>query len=90
MTNEVTIPLLPCASIDDIVTFYEVLGFRTTYRQRKPNPYVAMQRDDREVRGHHGAQASGRRRRVFLAKRAPHSVNALGKQFLGLEWRFAG
>jgi hypothetical protein len=46
MTNEVTVPLLPCASIDDIVTFYEVLGFRTTYRQRKPNPYVAMQRDD--------------------------------------------
>jgi hypothetical protein len=26
MTNEVTVPLLPCASIDDIVTFYEVLG----------------------------------------------------------------
>ena len=46
MTNEVTVPLLPCASIDDIVAFYEVLGFRTTYQQRKPNPYVAMQRED--------------------------------------------
>jgi hypothetical protein len=46
MTNEVTIPLLPCASIDDIVTFYGVLGFRTTYKQRKPNPCVGLQRED--------------------------------------------
>lgn len=46
MANEVTVPLLPCASIDDMVNFYEVLGFRTTYRQRKPNPYVALQRED--------------------------------------------
>ncbi len=46
MTNEVTVPLLPCASIDDIVAFYEVLGFRTTYEQRKPNPYVALRRAD--------------------------------------------
>lgn len=37
MTNERTVPLLPCASIDDIETFYGVLGFRTTYKQRKPN-----------------------------------------------------
>ncbi|MFG1778163.1 VOC family protein [Micromonospora sp. NPDC049048] len=46
MANEVTVPLLPCASIDDIAAFYEVLGFRTTYKQRKPNPYVALQRED--------------------------------------------
>ncbi|SDY42939.1 hypothetical protein SAMN05444365_102237 [Micromonospora pattaloongensis] len=46
MTNEVTVPLLPCASIDDIVAFYRVLGFSTTYKQRKPNPYVALQRED--------------------------------------------
>ncbi len=46
MTNEVTIPLLPCASINDIRTFYEVLGFHVTYQQRKPNPYVALQRED--------------------------------------------
>lgn len=46
MANEVTVPLLPCASIDDIAAFYEVLGFHTTYRQRKPNPYVALQRED--------------------------------------------
>ncbi|MEU1604053.1 VOC family protein [Micromonospora matsumotoense] len=46
MTNEVTVPLLPCASIDDIENFYGVLGFRTTYKQRKPNPCVGVQRED--------------------------------------------
>jgi hypothetical protein len=46
MANEVTVPLLPCASIDVMVGFYEVLGFTTTYQQRKPNPYVALRRED--------------------------------------------
>jgi hypothetical protein len=46
MANEVTVALLPCASVDDIVTFYEVLGFCVTYKQRKPNPYVALRRED--------------------------------------------
>ncbi|GIJ76627.1 hypothetical protein SAMN05443287_108142 [Micromonospora phaseoli] len=46
MTNEVTVPLLPCASIDDIASFYGVLGFSTTYKQRKPNPCVGLQRED--------------------------------------------
>ncbi|MEU7775310.1 VOC family protein [Micromonospora taraxaci] len=46
MTNEVTIPLLPCASIDDIATFYAALGFHSTHQQRKPNPYVALRRED--------------------------------------------
>jgi hypothetical protein len=42
----VTVPLLPCASIDDIETFYGVLGFRTTYKQRKPYACVGVQRED--------------------------------------------
>ena len=46
MTNEIAVPLLPCASIDDIVAFYGVLGFSTTYTQRKPNPCVGLQRED--------------------------------------------
>ena len=46
MSPEVTVPLLPCASIDDIIAFYEVLGFRTTYQQRRPNPYAALQRNE--------------------------------------------
>ena len=39
------IPLLPCASIDDVLTFYTALGFEQIYRQTKPNPYLAMQCD---------------------------------------------
>jgi hypothetical protein len=46
MANEITVPLLPCGSIDDIADFYLALGFRTTYRQLKPNPYLAVQRED--------------------------------------------
>ncbi len=45
MANELTIPLLPCTSIDEIASFYEMLGFSVTYRQTRPNPYVAMQRE---------------------------------------------
>jgi hypothetical protein len=45
MTNEVTVPLLPCASIDDIEAFYRVLGFRTTYIQRKPYACIGLQRE---------------------------------------------
>jgi len=46
MANEVTVPLLPCRDIDEIAAFYGVLGFRATYRQVRPNPYVALQRED--------------------------------------------
>ncbi len=46
MTNEVTVPLLPCPSIDDIETFYGLLGFSTTYKQRKPNACVGLRRED--------------------------------------------
>ncbi|WP_431883218.1 VOC family protein [Micromonospora gifhornensis] len=64
MTNEVTIPLLPCPSIDDIVAFYSVLGFHTTYKQRKPNPAVGLQREDLnlqffEIPGFDPAQSYG-------------------------------
>ncbi|MFD4639603.1 hypothetical protein ACFWN2_19980 [Lentzea sp. NPDC058436] len=46
MANELTIPLLPCVDIDEMTAFYEMLGFSITYRQMKPNPYVAMKRED--------------------------------------------
>ena len=46
MANEVTVPLLPCRSIDEIAEFYEMLGFSQTYYQRQPNPYVALRRED--------------------------------------------
>jgi hypothetical protein len=46
VANELTIPLLPCRDIDEIASFYEMLGFTRTYRQTRPNPYVCMQRED--------------------------------------------
>jgi len=46
MANEVTIPLLPCADVDEVATFYGNLGFERTYRQLRPNPYVALRRED--------------------------------------------
>jgi len=44
-----TIPLLPCASIDEIAEFADHLGFRVTYRQVRPNPYIALDRDGLEL-----------------------------------------
>jgi hypothetical protein len=44
-----TIPLLPCASIDEIAEFAHHLGFRVTYRQVRPNPYIALDRDGLEL-----------------------------------------
>ncbi|MFJ8963113.1 hypothetical protein ACIRG5_27375 [Lentzea sp. NPDC102401] len=46
MANELTIPLLPCRDIDEIASFYEMLGFSITYRQTRPNPYVCMRLED--------------------------------------------
>ncbi|GAA4539802.1 hypothetical protein [Pseudonocardia xishanensis] len=46
MANDLTIPLLLCPSIDEIASFYEMLGFEITYRQTRPNPHVAVQRED--------------------------------------------
>lgn len=38
------VPLLPCSSIDEMRDFYLPLGFEVTYRQLRPNPYLALQR----------------------------------------------
>jgi hypothetical protein len=44
MTTEITIPLLPCRSIDAVLEFYQALGFQVTYQQAKPNNYAVVQR----------------------------------------------
>jgi len=46
VANELTIPLLPCKDIDEIASFYEMLGFSITYRQTRPNPYVCLRLED--------------------------------------------
>lgn len=37
------IPLLPCGDIDTMADFWTGLGLRVTYRQRRPNPFVALE-----------------------------------------------
>lgn len=49
MAHEITVPLLPCRSIDEIVEFYTMLGFHQTYYQLRPNPCVGMQREDLQL-----------------------------------------
>jgi len=49
MAGEVTIPILPCRVLDGSITFYEALGFRQTYRQRRPNPYAVVAREDIQI-----------------------------------------
>ncbi|TDO50765.1 hypothetical protein EV643_104263 [Kribbella sp. VKM Ac-2527] len=41
-----TIPALPCRDLDDVLPFYLALGFRQTYRQTGPNPYLCLSRGD--------------------------------------------
>ena len=42
MARPQTIPLLPCADIDQIEPFFAALGFRTTYRQHRPYAALAL------------------------------------------------
>lgn len=52
MANEVTIPILPYPDLDEALAFYEALGFRQTYKQRRPNPYAVVQREDLQLHLH--------------------------------------
>lgn len=38
-------PIFPCKSLDELLAFYESLGFTVTYRQKSPNPYAILERD---------------------------------------------
>ncbi len=46
MANERTYPCLPCGNLDESISFYEGLGFKTTYRQTRPNPYAVVVLED--------------------------------------------
>ena len=43
MASAITIPILPCADLDESISFYEALGFNRTYRQQRPNPYGVVE-----------------------------------------------
>lgn len=49
MAHEITVPLLPCRSIDEIVEFYTMLGFTQTYYQARPYACVGLQREDLQL-----------------------------------------
>lgn len=49
VAGERTVPLLPCRDVDEAFEFYRALGFERTYRQLRPNPYIAVRRDDLEI-----------------------------------------
>jgi predicted ATPase len=39
------VPMLPCGDIDEMAAFWTSLGLAVTYRQLRPNPYVALGRN---------------------------------------------
>jgi hypothetical protein len=41
--NETMVPLMPCLSVEDTQAFFESLGFRVTYSQARPYPYLAVE-----------------------------------------------
>lgn len=49
MANEVTIPCLPCTSLEQSLPFYESLGFVVTYRQKAPHEYAVVKHGDGEI-----------------------------------------
>jgi hypothetical protein len=38
------VPILPCKSLDELLTFYRQLGFEVTYHQKSPNPYAVVEK----------------------------------------------
>lgn len=37
------VPLLPCGDVETVADFWTGLGLEVTYRQRRPNPFVALE-----------------------------------------------
>lgn len=46
MVGELTIPILPCRLLDDVLPFYEALGFEIVLRQDRPYAYAVVRRGD--------------------------------------------
>ncbi|HLA63132.1 MAG TPA: hypothetical protein VK610_01805 [Rhodothermales bacterium] len=45
----ITVPALPCVSLDDSLAFWQTLGFTVKFTQRAPNPYAVIARDGYEL-----------------------------------------
>ncbi|WP_315818574.1 hypothetical protein [Paraflavitalea speifideaquila] len=42
--NTIT-PIFPCLSLDELMAFYQSLGFTISYYQKSPNPYAVVEKD---------------------------------------------
>ncbi len=49
MAGERTYAILPCRALDEVIPFYEALGFHVSYRQERPNPYAVVRREDLQL-----------------------------------------
>jgi hypothetical protein len=49
MTEETTVPCLPCVSLNEALEFYRVLGFEVMYQQKSPNEYAVVRRGGFEL-----------------------------------------
>lgn len=47
--SERAIPILACRNLDEVLEFYEALGFLKTFRQERPNPYLCLNRGDLDI-----------------------------------------
>lgn len=45
VAEEFTIPILPCRLLDDVLPFYEAIGFEVTYLQSRPYAYAVVRRE---------------------------------------------
>lgn len=52
MSHEMTIPVLPCVSLPEILDFYRHLGFEVTHKQTAPYAYGAVRRGDIHLHFH--------------------------------------
>ncbi len=43
------IPLLPCVSLEQVLPFWETLGYEVTYRQKSPSLYAVIRRGNYEL-----------------------------------------
>lgn len=41
--NSIT-PIFPCTSLDELLQFYQTLGFDVTYHQKSPSPYAVVEK----------------------------------------------
>jgi hypothetical protein len=52
MADELTVPLLPCQGLDELLDFYRTLGFEVTYEQTSPYVYAAVKRGATDLHFH--------------------------------------